>query len=513
MTTPLGEKVAVYDQVADLESRRGFLHFCAHVVIDSRPEPRRFSEAAYPWQWEWAQTFAPALEYVMGLRATYSGPDSFWRTLARGHDKTTGLARAVNYALVYGKRHVEIDVAAADKEQAALLLAAMQVEANLNPWYGRRLSLTKDGGEGPSGRFTVMTSDAPSAAGRRPDLIIIDEVTHWKNDKLWDMLISGVDKRPGAVTAVITNAGIKDSWQWKKKEDFKKSWRWNVYEAPGRLPTWMSERHVAETAKAMRPSEARRLLYNIWTDPAEESDYLTRAEMLACVDLGRERGLHYRVKGERGLTYWAGIDYGPKRDRTALSVSHQALDGVIELDRLDVWQGQQDDRVAISRIREWVDQQRAAFNDLHLVVDTYQLEELCQDYERRLPVTRFEARGGKANYEMAENFRSSVVNRQIAFYEGAGAIPVDGEIQDLVDEVASLITKKMVYGYRFDHDAQGHDDRTVAVAMPALIMLSGPRPAKFEKPPALAKPIPIPPLRNPNRLSAETRGLWGTKRK
>jgi hypothetical protein len=493
--------------LAEQDSTAGYIPYLRHVVVDCRPEPARFSAVARQWQWEWAAQVAPALEAATGHRQLYNGPRCFWRTLARGHDKTTGLARLANWALCFSRRQIEIVMAAADRDQAALLTEAMAREAELNPWLGRKLTFQRDRVLGPTGVLKVLTSDAPTAAGLRADLIIMDEVTHWERRDLWDMLWSGLTKRPDAVCVVITNAGLKPSWQWDIKEIARTSRRWLVYEPPGRLDTWMSEADIAEDRKLLLPSEARRLLDNQWVDAAEEAGYLSRAEVMGPDDLGRELGLVYQTRGRKGVSYWASADYGPKRDRTCLAIVHQRDSGLLVLDKLDVWQGRPEAPVPISDIRSWVKEAREDFGDVSLVADPYQLEELIQDLSGEIVVERFESRGGKSNYEMAELLRSLIVNRGIAWYPGAGRLaPGD----DLVEELCGLITKRMAYGYRFDHELNKHDDRAVAVGMACVQILNRPRRRAFVKPPVVKPPaLPSAPIPVRLRTRAEERGLYG----
>ena len=513
MHQPSAELYQLMCDLAEADSRKSHLQYLRHVVIDSRP-PQRFLTAARSWQWEWAEQYAPALDDVTGRSSSrYGGPRCYWRTLARGHDKTTGLARLINDALAFGRRPILIDHAAADWDQAALLLAAMKREGELNPWLKKHIRYTKTGAVGPGGELYIMTSDAPSAAGRIPDVITCDEITHWQSRALWDMLWSSVNKREDTVVVVITNAGVRDSWQWDIKEEAKRSpRRWLVYEADGRLQTWMSEQNIADDRRLLTPGEARRLLDNEWIDPAEESGYLLRSDIEACDALGRELGLVYTTRGDRGIPYWASLDYGPKRDRTALAVMHQRPSGLVVIDRLDVWQGSREQPIQVADVRSWVHEQRQFFSDLSVVADPYQLEELIQDLSRHVRVERFEARGGKANYEMAELLRSLVVNRRIAWYPGCGSLPVaEGRTEDLADELRGLVTRPMSYGYRIDHEATKHDDRAVCVGMGAVQLLAGVPPTTFQTPPRVDPP-PGDTFR-PRRISAEGRGLYGMSEK
>jgi hypothetical protein len=162
--------------------------------------------------------------------------------------------------------------------------------------------------------------------------------------------------------------------------------------------------------------------------------------------------------------------------------------------------------VAISRVEAWIDEVRNSFGSPTLICDPYQLEGTIQHYENHLRVIRHEARGGKANYELAEALRTLVVNRRIAWYPGAGSLVLpDGRVETLSDELAGLVTRPMAYGYRFDHESGRHDDRSVAVGMAALYCARDLYPSWV--PPVDATPperVPIGDLDHASR-----RGVWG----
>jgi phage terminase large subunit-like protein len=306
--------------------------YLRQVVIDSRPEPRRWGDVAYPWQLDLGARVAPMIEAVAGLRKGYTGPRNFWATLARGHDKTSFIGRLLNWALAYGKTPIKMSAAAADGDQAGLLREAMQAEASLNPWLADRLSFGREFVRGRGGNLRILSADAASAFGRRDDLVVCDELTHWvgerggKGERLFSALWSGRSKRPGSVFVVISNAGVIDSWQWAAMQEAKKDpARWLVFAPDGRLPTWMRPEDIDALRAMLPPATARRVLDNVWIDPAEASGYLNRAQIVACED----ESLAYQPVApwsREGIAYYAAIDYGPRRDRTALGVVHREPD-------------------------------------------------------------------------------------------------------------------------------------------------------------------------------------------
>ncbi|MDI6773536.1 MAG: terminase large subunit, partial [bacterium] len=55
-------------------------------------------------------------------------------------------------------------------------------------------------------RLRVLSSDAPTAYGLRPDWIAVDELAEWRRRELWDSLWSATGKRPRCRMIVITTA-------------------------------------------------------------------------------------------------------------------------------------------------------------------------------------------------------------------------------------------------------------------------------------------------------------------
>lgn len=515
----LEERMRLEYAISERVSAKSASAYLNRVVIDSRPEPRQFGLVSEQWQKDLNGNIIPALESVAGVRRDYLGPRSFWYTLGRGHDKTSSIGRLMNWVLGYSRRRLNMAVAAADADQAGLIVEAMEGELNHNPWLKKLITVRRQRVYGPGGVLKVLAANAPTTWGLNCDVVILDELTHWNNDELWKVLWSGREKRPGSVFIVITNAGVKGSWQDDLHAKAKSSTSWFVYDAPEgkQLASWMSPEAVQRMRDMLPRGLAKRVLDNKWIDPAEEADYLTRQEIQTCEGLGKDLGLVYQIGGNKITRYVAGIDYGPRRDRTALAILHFDLGkGKVFLDKLDVWQGSPDSPIRVQAVEEWIRDVNKHFYYPTLVIDPYQMEGTIQKFELSQPVERFEARGGKRTYEMAENLRSLIVNKQLVWYEGAGNLLVDGKQDTLVDEIAGLVIKPTPYGYRFDHEAGFHDDRAVAVGMAALFACRQDPSGPGVTPDPLPKPDLTPEAFHRNqkakrpRDSAAKWGLWGT---
>jgi hypothetical protein len=460
------------------QSLIGYLH---HIVIDSRPEPTAFRLKADPWQWAMQRRVHGALERVAGLRPDYQGPRFFWFTLPRGHDKTSFVGRDVNWLLAYTKKPVNIACAAGDREQADFLSQFMRAEARLNPWLDRRLNFQnyKVLGQQDS-KLWILAADAATSFGNKPDVIVLDELTHWESRELFDALMSGTEKRPHCVVIVITNAGLLRTWQHDVVEYAKLDPAWSVYEAPGPIASWMSAEGIERLARMLPKQISQRVFYNKWQDASEGLGFITRAEAEQCVANGKAWGIQREEQGQRGAEYYAGIDYGPKKDRTVLCVVKRLSEQRLACVKMDVMQGHGNERVLIEDVERWMIDVHKRFLNVKFNCDPYQMESTLQKMPSYgLVVERFETRAGKGNYELAANLHSLAVNGQLGWYEGCGNILVKGRSGDLewhslVDEICDVILKQMAYGYRIDHEETKHDDRVIALGQACLLAVQQP---------------------------------------
>jgi len=475
------------DALADYEASTGYMKYLEHVVIDSQPLKKPFREIGEQWQWEREARCANAIDNLGGFIEEYNGPRSFWTGQHKGCDKTHAIARKLCFLLGWSKKRLHLYAMAGDKDQAKLITLAMKDVLADNPWIAKRVKVSDYNASGESGSYLeVMPMDAATGQGIFPDYVIAEEVSHWKHEEgrnFWNFIVSSVNKRPSCVFEVCTNAGHIGSWQWKVRNEIKDSKFWSFFEAAeGIAPaTWMSEEKIAEDSKLMDPGEVARLYRNRWIDPGEERGYLTYAEASRCED----ETLRERTKGDRGVQYWLVVDYGGVNDRCALTVMHGVHnEDKVVVDRLDCWQGTHADPVKIDKpsdeeaakgisfrsVEEWLDISLLHFPGATLVFDPYQMESLAQKYQRRgRRVVRFEYRGGKANYEMAQILKNYVQNRKIRWSKDAGLLP-GAEDDTLSKELSRLVKKPMSYGYRFDHEAGRHDDRATAVGS-GLVMI------------------------------------------
>ena len=462
------ESVETAEAVASRWARKSLAYFLDQIVINASPTPKRFGECADEWQRDQVAPMIPMIDHLAGLNDSYTGPLREMQILARGHNKSSLEAWIAAFLLIASRRRIKGYVLAADRDQGRLVLQAMEDTIALNDWLAKDLQVTRNVITGPAGFIEVLPCDHRSMMGLQGNFYVADEFVHWQNQKAWNSLVTGLRKVTPTVFVAISNAGLIDSWQHNAfVQAVANPAEWVVFHKPGTLASWLSQEGIENDRRLVPPSEARRLYDNEWIDPAEEFDYLRRPEAQACADLGIAMYLIYRPRREYGVdNYVAAIDYGPKRDRTALVVLHQNKHKKLIVDRMDVWEGKSRPQgtVLVRDVEDWIREIQHKFAPRVFVVDPYQMEGTIQWMQREgIPVEAFKSRGGAGNYEMAQQLRALVVERRLAWYDGCGAIGSE----TLVDELVGLRVKRMPYGFRFDHENQKHDDRAVAIGMAA----------------------------------------------
>lgn len=300
------------------ESARSLGNYLGHVVLDSRPEPLSWGFCWEPWQRGIVAPILPAIEYMAGVAPVYSGPRNFFLVLPRGHDKTGLIGRLSNWAVAYARNPISGVAAAATREQAALLLESMKAEMRLNPWLAERLRPQNYAMCRRGGRLKVISADAPHSSGLKCDLIVCDELTFWDSRDLFDVLYSGREKRPASVFIIITNAGIRGSWQWDVLEKAKADpVNWRVFETPAdtQLASWMDAEKI-EGLRALIPrGHARRVLDNHWIDTTE-TPLLDFDVIRVCVgDCLWPNGI---CPPQSRPELYVGIDVGRTHDKTVI---------------------------------------------------------------------------------------------------------------------------------------------------------------------------------------------------
>ena len=444
-------------------------------------------ELLLPWQREDFDALDPAWRRVAGAPPDDSIGDAppvarVWLERPRGHSKTADTAVQLAWVLRFARRPVRGVVAAADKDQANLVRAALADLIRANPAVLGTLKAGADRVTNPANgaALAVISGDVGSSYGLTPDFIVCDELCHWPDGGLWHSLLSSAAKTPECLLIVLTNAGWGRDWRWRAREAARTRPGWRFRRLPGPCAPWVTPEALAEQRALLPAPVFGRLWLNEW-QAGGAAAFFTPAEVAACEDAA----LVPHPAGRPGVRYAAGVDYGEKRDRTACCVAHvEPRTGRVVVDRLDAAAPAPDRPVPVAWVEAWVKDCAAKYPGVRVVLDEYQLAGLAQRLAGRVRVERFAFAAGRGNDDLARALRAAVYAGRLAFRPGTGAIAGGGsqtgdtpETNDLAAELRALELVERPGGrVRFDHPPGGHDDRAFALSL-AVWALADDRPA------------------------------------
>lgn len=400
----------------------------------------------------------------------------------RGHSKTSDMAIQIAWILQAARHPITGIAAAADREQAGLLLAAIRKLVTINPALCLDLCFAEGAirNRRTGSRLDLISSDVASSYGILPDFVICDELSHWPRPELWYSLLSSAAKKPDCVLAVLTNAGVGRDWQWEVRENASSSEDWHFSSLDGPHAPWITQRSLEEQQALLPPAVYERLWLNRWQH--SDGEFVSLAEAEACIDPALTRQDH----GLPQYQYFGAIDYAEKRDYTAAVIMHEE-GGRYLVDRMDVARPSAAQPTPVVWVEDWIQQAQALFPGIKLVLDDYQLAGTAQKYPENR-VSRFRFSSGKGNHDLAVSLRHLILQRKVAWYPGCGTYPAAANTlwqnenhspispqDDLISELASLLLCQSKAGHlRIDHRSDAHDDRAFVLGVACLQLLSSP---------------------------------------
>lgn len=401
----------------------------------------------------------------------------------RGHSKTSDMALQITWVLLAAQRPVIGVAAAADREQAGLLLQAIQRLTWLNPALCSDLKMI-DGSvrhRKTGSRLDLISSDVGSSYGILPDFVICDELSHWEAPDLWYSLLSSAAKKPDCVLAVLTNAGVGRGWQWDVRENARTSNSWHFSSLDGPHAPWITAHSLEEQRSMLPPAVYERLWLNRWQH--SDGEFVSLSEAEACIDPNLTR----QDFGQSSFQYVGAIDYAEKHDYTAAVVMHAEGDRYI-VDRMDVVRPTTDHPTPVAWVDDWIQRAQAQFPGIRIILDDYQLLGTAQKYPED-EVSRFRFGGGSGNHNLAIGLRHLILQKKVAWYPGCGNYPAQAialwqeqpvtpstASDDLTSELASLLLCQSSSGrVRIDHRSDSHDDRAFVLGLACLALIKLPR--------------------------------------
>lgn len=292
--------------------------FRARLLIDAAGSLRPLEDSLDSWQREDYE--AADRGWLRMVTGQGDGKLRYYFERPKGHDKTTGMAHMAGWAMHVCQRPLEGVAAASTQDQAKKLRDAIDKMVRRNPWLAESLRVNNYEvvNRRTGSKLTIITSDAGSNQGANPDFVIIDELTVWKKQDLWDALISAAGKKANGIVVVISNAGygMGTSWQWAIREECRTNEaRWHFRRLEKIVASWINQAAVEEDAKTMTPLERRRVWGNDWT--VESGDCLLMSDIEACVFSG---AMPLFERDGKLDFYVAGLDLSLTRNHTAFVI-------------------------------------------------------------------------------------------------------------------------------------------------------------------------------------------------
>jgi hypothetical protein len=392
-----------------------------------------------------------------------SGPRRHWIGRPRGYSKTSDAA-AMTIAAVLGgllPPGERAFFAAADRDQAALTADAIRgfaVRTNLTG----AVVVERDKVRFPDQRIDVeiMSSDAPSAWGRRGHWWIIDELTSWADTPntraYWEAISTAWPKVPECRVIVISSAGSPAHFSRVEYEAALADPRWRVSDVH-EPPPWMRPGDVEAERRRLSAGSFARLFENRWT---EAEDHLVTSERLArCVTLA-----DWPLPPSDDATYVIGVDVGVKNDATAIAVGHTETRGErhVILDALDVFRPKRGVQVPLAEVESRVETLAKRYSWAEVLFDPSQALSMMQSLKGRGVRVAEHSFTAKSNDKAATLLHTMLRD---------GLVDLPDE-PDLLDELLHVRVVETAQGLLSVDTTPGrHDDQVDALGIVAVTLM------------------------------------------
>jgi hypothetical protein len=419
---------------------------------------RTWGEAATPLQWSDAQAILAREPEVR----------RFWIGRSRGYSKTTDtagftIAAALGGLIPAGEKGF---CTAADRDQAALVSEAVNGFVRRTDELGGVVVVERNAIKFGSVGVTVevLSSDAPSAWGRRGHLWVLDEVTAWSDTPamraFYEAVSTAWPKVPTCRVIVISTAGSPAHFSRREYETALEDRRWRVSDCHDIAP-WIEPDDIEVERRRLSAGSFARLWENRWT---QAEDHLVTAESLArCVTL-----TSWPAKPVRGTRYVVGVDVGVKNDATAIAVAHsETVDSErrVVLDAMEVFRPKRGAQVPLATIERRVEELAKRFGDAQVLFDPNQALSMLQALRARsVRVSEYQFTA-RSNDKMATLLHTLLRDGQID-------LPDKRELLDellhvrVVETSAGLLSVDTVPGR--------HDDQVDALGIVAVRLMEQP---------------------------------------
>jgi len=435
------------------------LAFLDDLIVPSAHGPQRFGDIMAPFQRRRFESIAPAFQSL----AVGSKPaiGRHWWEATKGASKDSDLAAMLLWLLAFSHRPLACQVGAADSDQAGEMRKAADGILRLNEWIGGRVLIQASRlmCKASGAMCEIIAADTAGSHGARPDLLILNELSHVTKREFAENLMDNAAKCPGGVAVVATNAGFTGSWQWDWRELARTSLRWNFSQYAQPSP-WLDPEEIAEAKQRNSNSRYLRLWHGVW--PTGTGDAIDPEDIAACI----VEGLEPILFPSSGWSYYGGLDLGVKHDHSAFAIiGRQQRTSKRQLIGVWSWAPGPSGKIDLMDVENTVRFQSKRFRCRSVGYDPHQAALMAQRLKETQVAMNEVPFTGKNLDAMASVTLETFRGRDIELFHH----------KQLIDDLHELTIVEKPYGYRLDaqKNKDGHGDRATAFIIAMLEAKSG----------------------------------------
>lgn len=460
--------------------------FQSEITVPSLYGPTRFGYILADFQKERFAQINPALISIANGIKPECGR-YFWEA-TKGASKDSDLAVCLLWLLAVSGRPLTCQVGAADLDQAGELRKAAKDILHLNPWLANRIDIKnwKIICKATGGECEIVAADIAGSHGARPDVLILNELSHVTKQEFAENLMDNAAKIPGGLVAIATNAGFTNTWQFRWRELARTSDRW-IFNKVDYPSPWLDPEEIAEAKIRNSASRFQRLFHGVWASGS--GDALDPEDIAAAVDpsISPLRGnidnapndpriddLPYlglrqtqSNNNENYYSFVAGLDLGIRHDHSALCVlAADSRTQRIRLAESRSWAPPKGGKVNLEKVERAVLESHRRFDLLACLYDPFQAELLAQRLTRKGVRMIEQTFTGKNLDKMASTLLDVFRSRRIDLYND----------KRLIEDLSRLTIVEKSYGYKLESTRtdSGHCDlaTAMAIALPYAVDLT-----------------------------------------
>ncbi|KKN88330.1 hypothetical protein LCGC14_0248920 [marine sediment metagenome] len=447
------------------KASNSFLTFLKGLTIPSATGPQVFDDCLYPFQLEFFQDVAPALEAV---RLGHMPPKRrFWVERTKKASKDGDIAVCLLWLVAFAVRPTRFQAGAADREQAAIIRDRITDILHWNPWLNELVTVHTWNvkSENDLATLRILAADIAGSHGATPDLLVLDELSHITKWEFIENLMDNATGVPQGVVIVATNAGFKGTKAdvLRKNAIESEDWYTHFWQRPS---PWLNKTDLADAKRRNPATRYNRLYWGKWA--SGKGDALDEEDIDRCFSYG----IRSLVRPEEGWQYIAGLDLGIKNDHSGLVIlGVNEREGVIRTAWYRDWApNPKTGEVDLVDVQDTCEAMSKAFGIWWFGFDPHQATLMAQQLRRkRIPMQEM-VFNGKNLDDMAQSFLQVVENGVLQCYDdGEGTLRRDFGKFNIVERANGFKLESV-------SDEYGHADvgTALVICLPkAVSMLEG----------------------------------------